>query len=97
MSSFGPFKFQQTRPGWTTGTTSSSNNYISAILFFLFLKVLGGHSDGGLSNVFYTSIIHEDFYNVLVTNMSVGGVDVNISCREVLLHNLAMVEGSTIL
>ena len=49
-----------------------------------FFQVFGDHNDNLYAgSIFYTSITKEDFYRVLITNMSVDGIPVDVHCREV--------------
>ena len=47
-------------------------------------QVLGG-IDETLYNgpIFYTSLVQQKFYNVLVTNITVGGTVISLDCGEV--------------
>jgi len=34
-------------------------------------------------NIFNTSIVEEKFYNVIITNLTVGNTRINMDCKEV--------------
>lgn len=48
------------------------------------LQVLGGTNDSLYhGDIFYTPIVQESFYNVLLTNISVGKSAIDLDCSEV--------------
>ncbi len=73
---------------------SVSIHYIN-IIYFAVVQVLGGinktyyHEQRGIH---YTSIVKEEFYNVLITNLTVGDNVIDLNCREVkqFLYNCVM-------
>ena len=49
----------------------------------IIVQVLGSRGNLYAGPMFYTSLVGDDFYRVLITNMTVGGIAVDVPCREV--------------
>ena len=50
----------------------------------VFLQVLGGVNESMYEgDIFSTSIVEEKFYNIIVTNLTVGDTTINMDCKEV--------------
>lgn len=58
---------------------------VDLFAFFVFLrKVFGGyHKLLYTGSIFYTPIVKEDYYSVLIVNISIGGIQVNLDCTQV--------------
>lgn len=60
------------------------NHVIPVAIFVLIIQVIGGvDSSHYYGNIYYTSIVKEQYYNVLFSNISVGGVMIPMECSEV--------------